>query len=84
MPSTSPTTAEFLDKNGVTKKFGITHTPLYRLRKAGLIKSVSLREPGAKYGKRLYCVASIRGYLDECERRERLESSATDSRTSTN
>ena len=54
---------EWADEKYVTRKFGITHTPIYTLRKAGRIRSVSLRCDGQKYGKRLYHIGSIREFL---------------------
>jgi len=61
---------EWADEKYVTRKFGITHTPLYNLRKAGAIRSVSLRCEGQNYGKRLYHIGSIRKFLAAQEDRE--------------
>ncbi|WP_367872340.1 hypothetical protein [Luteolibacter sp. Populi] len=36
---------------------------LFNLRKAGKIRTVSLRAEGAQYGARLFNVASIREYI---------------------
>jgi hypothetical protein len=58
------------DEKFVTRNYGITHTPLFNLRKCGAIRSLSLRTEGAKYGKRLFNIASIEAYLADCERRE--------------
>jgi len=63
---------EWADEKYVTRKFGITHTPLYTLRKAGRIRSVSLRCEGQKYGKRLFHIGSIRDFLAAQEARERM------------
>ncbi len=62
--------AEWADEKYVARNFGITHTPLFNLRKAGTIRSLSLKQPGAGYGKRLYHVPTIRQFLAECEARE--------------
>jgi hypothetical protein len=64
------TTIEWGDEKHVTRNYGITHTPLYSLRKKGLIRSVSIKPEGSKYGKRLFNIASIEAYLADCERRE--------------
>jgi hypothetical protein len=63
-------TPEWVDEKAVNKVFGITRTPLYNLRKANKIRSLSLKLPGATYGKRLYNVASIRELLAELESNE--------------
>lgn len=59
---------EWADERFVTAKFGITHTPLFNLRKSGAIRSLSLRGQGATYGKRLYHIESIRDFLAAQER----------------
>lgn len=61
---------EWADEKFVTRNFGITHSPLFRLRKSGAIRSVSLRPEGASYGKRLYHIPTIREYLANMEARE--------------
>ena len=61
---------EWADEKYVTRIFGITHTPLYNLRKSGRIRSVSLRLEGLNYGKRLYHIGSIREFLSDQESRE--------------
>ena len=58
------------DEKFVARNYGITHTPLFNLRKAGKIRSVSLKQEGAKYGKRLYSIESVEAYLAACEARE--------------
>ena len=63
---------EWADEKYITRTFGITHTPLYNLRKAGVIRSASLRLEGFKYGKRLYHIGSIREFLAEQESKEKL------------
>lgn len=64
------TTREWADEKHIIRNYGFTHTPLYALRKKGLIRSVSIKPEGAKYGKRLFNIASIEAYLADCERRE--------------
>jgi hypothetical protein len=63
-------TTEWADEKAITATFGITHTPLYNLRKSGAIRSLSLRGEGQKYGKRLYNVPSIVAHLAKLESRE--------------
>jgi hypothetical protein len=65
-----PNKTEWSDEKFITEKYGITHTPLFNLRKSGAIRSVALRAEGAKYGKRLYHIPSIEAYLEACEARE--------------
>jgi hypothetical protein len=67
---------EWADEKIVTATFGITHTPLYNLRKSGAIRSVSLRVEGQKYGKRLYHIPSIVEFLAGQEAREIQENRA--------
>ena len=59
----SPVT-EWTDFHGVNELFGLLRSTTYHLYNEGLIESVSLRQPGEKRGKRLFNVASIRGYLN--------------------
>lgn len=54
----------------ITAQFGITHMILFNLRKAGEIKSVSLKNEGKNYGARLFNVQSVRDYLARQEARE--------------
>jgi hypothetical protein len=61
---------EWADEKFITRNYGITHTPLFNLRKSGAIRSLSLKEPGARYGKRLYHVPSVEAFLASCEGRE--------------
>lgn len=61
------------ERKFITPVFGLGHTTLYNLRKAGLIRSVSTKTEGQKYGKRLYNVASVRAYLEAQEARELVE-----------
>lgn len=60
--------AEFTDLPGLYSRFGIKRSLAYNLLDAGCIKSVSLRRGGAKYGKRLIDVASVRAFLKLQER----------------
>ena len=61
---------EWGDEKFVTNNFGVTHTPLFNLRKAGKVRSLSLKGDGQKYGKRLYHIGSIREFLAAQETRE--------------
>lgn len=65
-----PQGAEWADEKFITRNFGLTHTPIYNLRKAGLIRSISTAGPGQKYGKRLFHVGSIREWIAAQESRE--------------
>jgi hypothetical protein len=56
-------TAEFAGHAAITAMFGIGRTHLFNLDKAGLIKSVALRQRGKLRGRRLYVVESIRALL---------------------
>lgn len=55
---------EWGDARAVKARFGLGKTTLYHLVEAGRIRSVSLREPGAKRGKRLFSMESIAGYIE--------------------
>jgi hypothetical protein len=68
-PYTTPE-PEWADEKFVTAKFGLTHTPLFNLRKARKIRSLSLKGEGQQYGKRLFHVPSIRAFLQQQELRE--------------
>ena len=46
--------------------FGMSRTTLLELSQAGLIKTVSIRKPGANKGIRLIFVPSLREFLDKC------------------
>jgi hypothetical protein len=61
---------EWADERLITSIFGLGRTPLYNLRRAGKIRSVSTKTDGAKYGKRLFHVASIREFLAQQEQSE--------------
>ena len=69
MPTQAPP-QEWFDEKQVTRVFGITHTPLFNLRKAGKIRSLSLAGDGQSYGKRLYNLQSIRDFLAGQESRD--------------
>jgi hypothetical protein len=67
VPASPVSDAEFTDLPGLYNRFGIKRSLAYNLLDAGLIKSVSLRRGGAKYGKRLIDVASVRAFLKSQE-----------------
>jgi hypothetical protein len=71
---------EWAREKEITARFGMTHMILYNLRKRGAIRSVSLRDNGAKYGARLFHVGSIRSYLELQEAKEIAEQSAFEER----
>jgi hypothetical protein len=54
---------EYADVPGVYALFGLKRSLLYALMAEGRIKSISLKEPGERSGKRLINVASVREYL---------------------
>ena len=56
---------EFCDVRGLDRLFGIKRSLGYTLLAEGLIESVSLRRRGQIRGKRLFNVASVRGFLRE-------------------
>jgi|GEM_PF-1071029 len=62
------TEPEWGDEKTITRIFGLTHTPLFNLRKAGKIRSVSTAYGSATYGKRLYLLQSVRDFLEAQER----------------
>lgn len=55
---------EFLEVPDVPRLFGIRRTTLYCLMKTGEIKSVLLRRPGHRSGKRLVSAVSCRDFLN--------------------
>jgi methyl coenzyme M reductase gamma subunit len=59
------------DEKFITQNYGLTHTPLFNLRKAGKIRSISTATDGAKYGKRLYCIDSIEAFFAAQEQNEK-------------
>ena len=54
---------EFTDVPGLRRNYGIKRSLAYKLLAGGLIRGVSLRQPGALRGKRLFHVGSVRSYL---------------------
>ncbi len=70
---TPPQAPEWADEKYITPTFGLGHTPLFNLRKAGLIRSISTAGPGQKYGKRLYHIGSIREWIAGQEDRQLQE-----------
>lgn len=56
---------EFLRTNPVYRKFGLKRGTLYNLHRDGKIKSVLLRSRGQKSGVRLWCVESIRSFIQQ-------------------
>lgn len=64
------TQTKWADEKFITRNYGLTHTPLFNLRKAGKIRSISTAVDGAKYGKRLYCIASIEAFFANQEKSE--------------
>jgi hypothetical protein len=50
--------------------FGLSRSHLYALDKAGLIRSISLRQAHHRRGVRLLFVPSIREYLDRLDREQ--------------
>ena len=54
---------EFIRVPDVRRVFAIKRGQCYQLIKAGLVKSVCLRKPGAKTGVRLVHFQSVRDYL---------------------
>jgi hypothetical protein len=61
------TEPEWGDEKVISRLFGLTRTPLFNLRKAGKIRSVSTAHGGATYGKRLFHVQSVRDFLEAQE-----------------
>jgi hypothetical protein len=66
-PITEP---EWAREKQITAQFALSHMILFSLRKTGKIRTVSLRSEGAKYGARLFNVASVRDYLAKQEERD--------------
>ncbi len=54
----------------ITERYGLSHMILFNLRKAGKIRSVSLKDEGKRYGARLFNIASIEEYLASQEAAE--------------
>lgn len=62
------TEPEWGDEKIIFRLFGLTHTPLFNLRKAGKIRSISTAYGNATYGKRLFNIQSVRDFLAAQER----------------
>lgn len=54
---------EFCRVPDVQRLFGIRRGKLYQLIKSGIVKSISLRDPGKKFGCRLIWLQSVRDWL---------------------
>lgn len=54
-------------KNGTCPWTGFSRSKLYELAGKGLIRSVSIREPGQIKGTRLFHTQSILDYIGKCE-----------------
>jgi hypothetical protein len=63
---------ECADKKNIRRVFGITRRPIYNLRKKEVLRNVSLRREGQKYGKIFYHIGRIREFLSEQESKEKL------------
>lgn len=66
------TQTDWAREKQITARYGLSHMILFSLRKAGKIRSCSLKGEGKKYGARLYNVASIEAYLAQQEKLEAL------------
>jgi hypothetical protein len=55
---------EFVDAMGLQARFGIKRSLAYTLLADGAIRGVSLRRRNQTRGKRLFCVDSVREYLN--------------------
>ena len=53
---------------GVEHFTGFSRTKLYDLATKGLIRSISIREPGQVKGTRLFHLKCILDYIERCER----------------
>jgi hypothetical protein len=56
---------EFVDVEGLRARFAIKRSLAYQLLHDGAIRGVSLRRKGRQRGKRLFCVASVREFLQQ-------------------
>jgi len=54
-------------KNGIETYTGLTRSYLYQLASQGLIRTVSIREPGKERGCRLFHLASILSFIERHE-----------------
>lgn len=59
-----PSEREFAGHREIKQMFGLSRAGLYRYQALGLIKSASVRTPGAIRGRRLWFVPSIRALLE--------------------
>ena len=57
-------------KNGAETYTGLTRSFLYQAAAQGLIRTVSIREPGKERGCRLFHLQSILGFIERHERKE--------------
>jgi hypothetical protein len=59
--------AEWSDIRGLERLFGIRETHAYELIRAGAFKSILIRKPNKRRGKRLVNLSSVREYLSKLE-----------------
>ena len=59
-------------KSGAETYTGLTRSFLYQLAAQGLIRTVSIREPGKERGCRLFHLQSILSFIERHERREEV------------
>ncbi len=71
--ATPHTQIEWAREKEITARYGLSHMILFSLRKAGKIRTCSLKGEGKKYGARLFNVSSIEAFLAS---QEALETSA--------
>ena len=62
-----PVKRKYAKSETVTQIYDISHGKLYALMNAGLIKSITLREPGRSRGSRLIELESVEAYLRSLE-----------------
>ena len=58
-----PVSRKYAKPATVTQIYDLSHGKLYALIREGLIKSITLREPGRSRGSRLIEIASLEKYL---------------------
>jgi hypothetical protein len=56
---------EYADYHGARYMFGLNRAHLYVLANEGKIRTVCIRRPGAKRGRRLFDCESIRKFLEQ-------------------
>ena len=66
-------------KTGPERYSGFSRAKLYDLAGRGLIRSVSIREPGQTRGTRLFNLSSILEFIDRCEAEASKHSALVDS-----